>query len=93
MTNLVINLNFTSQFSFSLPPLRKMIRLTPLVILLLLLTLSLNLSFAQKIKLRISLEEAIEIAKDQSPSALVAKHNFLASYWQFRAFRAQLLPL
>ena len=92
MTNLVINLNFTSQFSFNLPPLRKMIRLTPLVILLLLLTLSLNLSFAQKIKLRISLEEAIEIAKDQSPSALVAKHNFLASYWQFRAFRAQLLP-
>lgn len=92
MTNLVINLNFTSQFSFNLPPLRKMIRLTPLVILLLLLTLSPNLSFAQKIKLRISLEEAIEIAKDQSPSALVAKHNFLASYWQFRAFRAQLLP-
>ncbi|MEZ7874097.1 MAG: TolC family protein [Bacteroidales bacterium] len=47
---------------------------------------------SQKIKIKISLEEAIEIAKDQSPSALVAKHNFLASYWQFRAFKAQLLP-
>ncbi|OJV23468.1 MAG: hypothetical protein BGO30_09015 [Bacteroidetes bacterium 41-46] len=57
-----------------------------------LLIISWDNSYAQKIKLRISLEEAIEIAKDQSPSALVAKHNFLASYWQFRAFRAQLLP-
>ncbi|NTV19370.1 MAG: TolC family protein, partial [Bacteroidales bacterium] len=39
-----------------------------------------------------SLDEVIETARDQSPSALVAKHNFLASYWQFRAFKAQLLP-
>ncbi len=69
-----------------------MIRLIPLVILLFSSSLSWKELSAQKIKLRISLEEAIEIAKDQSPSALVAKHNFLSSYWQFRSFRAQLLP-
>ncbi len=49
-------------------------------------------SFAQKIRLLMSLDEVIETAREQSPSALVAKHNFLASYWQFRAFKAQLLP-
>lgn len=69
-----------------------MIRLRSTFIAFALLIISWDNSYAQKIKLRISLEEAIEIAKDQSPSALVAKHNFLASYWQFRAFRAQLLP-
>ena len=69
-----------------------MVKITPILLSFLILVLSWNRSQAQKIKLKISLEEAIEIAKDQSPSALVAKHNFLASYWQFRAFRAQLLP-
>lgn len=69
-----------------------MIRLRSTIIAFAMLIISWDSSYAQKIKLRISLEEAIEIAKDQSPSALVTKHNFLASYWQFRAFRAQLLP-
>ncbi len=69
-----------------------MIRLRSTIVAIALLIISWDSSYAQKIKLRISLGEAIEIAKDQSPSALVAKHNFLASYWQFRAFRAQLLP-
>lgn len=69
-----------------------MIRLTSIVILLFVFSLPWKVSSAQKIKLRITLEEAIVIAKDQSPSALVAKHNFLSSYWQFRSFRAQLLP-
>lgn len=69
-----------------------MIRLRSTIVAIALFIISWDSSYAQKIKLRISLGEAIEIAKDQSPSALVAKHNFLASYWQFRAFRAQLLP-
>ena len=47
---------------------------------------------AQKQQLRMTLEEAIETARDQSPSALVAKHYFLASYWQFRTYKAQFLP-
>lgn len=63
--------------------------LIPLIVVFSLLSTH---SFAQKIKLLMSLDEVIETARDQSPSALVAKHNFLASYWQFRAFKAQLLP-
>ncbi len=45
-----------------------------------------------KHKLTMSLEDVVETARDQSPSALVAKYNFLADYWQFRTYKAQFLP-
>jgi outer membrane protein TolC len=41
---------------------------------------------------KITLKEAIEIAKKQSPDALMAKHKFRASYWQYRSFQASYLP-
>ena len=39
-----------------------------------------------------SLGEVISLAHEQSPDALVAMHNFRASYWQYRSFKAKLLP-
>ncbi len=51
----------------------------------------LNVS-AQKEIIRLSLEDAIEITKQQSPDALMAKHQFRAHYWQYRSFRASYLP-
>ena len=51
--------------------------LVPLIVVFNLLSTH---SFAQKIRLLMSLDEVIETARDQSPSALVAKHNCLASY-------------
>jgi outer membrane protein TolC len=41
---------------------------------------------------KLTLEDAIEIAKKQSPDALMAKHKFRASYWQYKSFRASYLP-
>ncbi len=41
---------------------------------------------------RLTLDEVIEIAEDQSLSAILAKHMFRASYWQYRTFKAEYLP-
>ena len=40
----------------------------------------------------LSLEDAIEIAKQQSPDAFNSKQEFRISFWEFRYFRALYLP-
>jgi outer membrane protein TolC len=47
---------------------------------------------AQDFQYTFSLEEVIAKAHQQSPQALVAKHNFRASYWEFRSYEASRLP-
>lgn len=39
-----------------------------------------------------TLEDAIEMATQQSPDALLAKHEFRVKYWQFKSFKASYLP-
>ena len=39
-----------------------------------------------------SLHDAILIAQENSLDAKVAKFSFLASYWTYRSFKAELLP-
>jgi len=46
---------------------------------------------AQEIK-RLTLDEVIKLASEQSPNAFMAKHRFRASYWQYRTFVAQYRP-
>lgn len=46
---------------------------------------------AQNVK-RLTFEEVIKLAEAQSPNALMAKHRFRASYWQYRTFVAQYRP-
>lgn len=41
----------------------------------------------------LTLEETIQIARQQSPDALSAMHRFRSSYWQFRNFQAELKPM
>ena len=41
---------------------------------------------------RLTLENAIRIAQENSYDAMVAKYSFMASYWTYRSFKAQLLP-
>ncbi len=48
-------------------------------------------SGAQEI-VKLTLDEAIELAEVQSPNALMAKHTFRASYWQYRTFQAKYRP-
>lgn len=46
---------------------------------------------SQEIK-KLTLREVIKLSEEQSPNALIAKHRFRSSYWQYRSFRAQYLP-
>lgn len=52
--------------------------------------------FIQPVKaqdtLRLSLPDAVRLARDHSPEAIAARHSFRASYWNWRSFRANLLP-
>lgn len=45
----------------------------------------------QEIKV-LTLDEAMSIARKQSPDALSAMHRFRSSYWQYRNYRADLMP-
>jgi outer membrane protein TolC len=47
---------------------------------------------AQEVK-KLTFSEVIKIAEDQSPQALMAKHRFRSSYWQFRSYQAQFRPI
>ncbi len=42
--------------------------------------------------MNLTLEEVVEIAKEQAPQAILAQHRFRASYWQHRSYRAEFLP-
>ncbi|HUW92408.1 MAG TPA: TolC family protein [Bacteroidales bacterium] len=46
---------------------------------------------AQEVK-RLSLDNVVTLAEEQSPNALIAKHRFRASYWQYRTFVAEYRP-
>ncbi|MBC8486228.1 MAG: TolC family protein [Bacteroidetes bacterium] len=41
---------------------------------------------------KLTLDDAVKIARLQSPEALMAKHRFRASYWEYRSYRASYLP-
>ncbi len=41
---------------------------------------------------RLTLDDVIKLSEEQSPNALMAKHRFRASYWQFRTFKAEYRP-
>ena len=40
----------------------------------------------------LSLQQAIEIAQENSPEAQAARHTYRAAYWNYRFFRANYLP-
>ncbi|MDR1887747.1 MAG: TolC family protein [Prevotellaceae bacterium] len=42
--------------------------------------------------LEFTIDEVIELAKEQSPEGIQAKHSFRASYWQYRSYKAGFLP-
>jgi outer membrane protein TolC len=48
-------------------------------------------SAAQELK-KLTLDDVIKLAEEQSPNALMAKHRFRASYWSFRTFKAMYRP-
>lgn len=40
----------------------------------------------------LTFDEVIQLAEEQSPDALMAKHRFRSSYWQYRTYLAQYRP-
>ena len=56
-----------------------------------LLLFSARLIEAQDVK-QLTFEEVIKLSEEQSPDALIAKHRFRNSYWQYRTFVAQYRP-
>lgn len=57
-----------------------------------LLSLFLQPAEAQTSNLMFTLEDVINLAKEQSPMAIMAKHRFRSSYWEFRTHKAKFLP-
>lgn len=41
---------------------------------------------------RLTLSEAISRAQSHSIDAMMAKHSYLSQYWQYRSYKAQMLP-
>ena len=46
----------------------------------------------ETIHVRLTLDDAIYAAQNQSIAAMVAKYTFLSAYWSFRSFQASRLP-
>lgn len=42
--------------------------------------------------LRLTLDDALQMASVQSVEAMVAKNTMRAAYWQYRNYKAELLP-
>lgn len=61
------------------------------LIIILLFSIS-NILYAQKECIELTLPEAIELAQKSSPDAIVARHSFRASYWNYKFFQANYLP-
>jgi outer membrane protein TolC len=51
-----------------------------------------TLSFGYAQERILSLENVLQIAMEQSPDALIAKHRFRNSYWQYKFYLAERLP-
>ena len=47
---------------------------------------------AQQTEITLDLQRTVELANDSSLSAFRAKNMYMASYWEYRAFRADRLP-
>lgn len=66
-------------------------RIKLLSLLILFTALLTSPATSQEVK-RLTLDDVIVLASEQSANALIAKHRFRASYWQYRSFVAEYLP-
>ena len=51
-----------------------------------------NTVCAQNNTVLLTFEQLIEIARNNSPQSLIARHSFRSAYWQNRSFKANFLP-
>lgn len=62
------------------------------IIILLLITASFTFSAKSQQKIKLGLQDVIEIASQQSIDAFRNKNMYLASYWAYRFYKAERLP-
>ncbi len=62
-----------------------------ILISLIFLCVTIN-GFSQEQKKILTLEQLIELSREQSLDAIVAKQRFRADYWEFRSYKAKYLP-
>ncbi len=60
--------------------------------LVVLLLLPSSRVFSQEKRRTLTLQDVLLIARQQSPMAIMAKHRYRGSYWEFRTYRAGYLP-
>lgn len=60
--------------------------------ILLLLTIGKCIAVIKPDTLTLSLQDAIELARQQSPAVQSARNAFLSAYWNYRYYRANYLP-
>jgi hypothetical protein len=63
-----------------------------LIFLLVILTMAPGHLSAQQNNLTLTLDDVIRLAKEQSPSAIMARHRFRGSYWEYRTHVAKFRP-
>lgn len=68
-----------------------MLRMRNLVVLFFLF-IALPQGFAQEASRFFTLDEVIALAREASPDAMMARHRYRGSYWQYRSFQAGYLP-
>ena len=57
-----------------------------------LLTITLSQAFGQLTMNTLTLYEVLDLARETSPQAVLAKHQFRAAYWEHRTYEAEFLP-
>jgi outer membrane protein TolC len=62
-----------------------------ILIILLLLISAPNID-AQTVKQKLTMEDVIKLAQEQSISSMVSKNVFASAYWQYRSYKAESLP-
>ncbi len=65
---------------------------TYLIAILVMLAICKNTVASETDTLVLSLQDAIHLARQQSPSAQSARNAFLSAYWNYRYYRANYLP-
>jgi len=56
------------------------------------LTITLSQAFGQIPMNTLTLNEVLDLARETSPQAVLAKHQFRAAYWEHRTYEAEFLP-
>ena len=51
-----------------------------------------TVAFAQQQTMKLTLDDALNLAQTQSLQSFLVKNTYLASYWQYKSFKANYLP-